>query len=85
MGVVVIAAYLVWRRRGGAAVSRQLLGGMGVASFGLAAMWQLVSATTAASLDQGMVGAWLAGGLVSLLLALALVPVLVSGLRGPAA
>jgi hypothetical protein len=80
-GALLIAAYLVWRRRGGTPPSRQLLGVMGVACFGLAALWQLTSASTAASLDQGMVGAWLAGGLVSLLLAVALMPVLVSGLR----
>jgi hypothetical protein len=54
---------------------------VGVACFGLAAVWQLTNADAAAALDQGMVGAWLAGGLVSALLALALLPALVSGVR----
>ncbi len=85
IGLVVIAAYALWRRRGGSAASRQLLGGMGVASFGLAGLWQLASASTAATLGQGMVGALLAGGLVSLVVAVALIPVLVSGIRRSAA
>jgi preprotein translocase subunit Sss1 len=81
IGIVVLAGYALWRRRGGTPASRLLLGGVGVACFGLAAITQLMSASTAASLDHGMVGALLAGGIVSLILALALVPVLVSGLR----
>ena len=81
VGAIVLLGYLVWRRRGGAPVSRLLLGGMGVASFGLAAAVQLLNANTAASLDHGMVGAWMAGGIVSLVAALALIPVLGSGLR----
>jgi hypothetical protein len=85
LGVLLIAAYVVWRRRGGSPVSRLLLGGMGVTSFGLAALVQLTSASTAASLDHGVVGALLAGGFVSLVLAVALIPVLVSGVRRSAA
>jgi hypothetical protein len=85
LGALLIAAYVVWRKRGGTPVSRLLLGGIGVASFGLAALVQLASASTAASLDHGMVGALIAGGLVSLLLAVALIPVLLSGIRRSAA
>ena len=81
LGLLVLLAYVLWRRRGGVPVSRLLLGGIGVASFGLAALAQLASASTAWSLDQGRVGALLAGGIVSLLLAAALTPVLFSGLR----
>jgi hypothetical protein len=81
LGVLVLVAYMLWRHRGGTPASRLLLGSAGVACFGLAALTQLMSASTAASLDHGMVGALLAGGMVSLLLAIALLPVLVSGLR----
>ncbi len=82
-GVVLLIGYLFWRRRGGVAPSRLLLGGAAVVSFGIAGIGQLVTGATARALDQGMAGAWLAGAVVALLFAVGLAPVLWTGLRRP--
>jgi hypothetical protein len=81
VGLAVIAAYASWRRRGGAPASRVLLGSVGMVFFSFAALWQVASATTSSSLEHGIVGVLLAGAIASTMFVMALVPVLVSGLR----
>jgi hypothetical protein len=81
VGVVVVLAYVWWRRHGGVPASQLLVGGVAVVSFGLAGVFQLANAATSSQLDQGMVGAWLAGGIVALAFAVAFLPMLAKGMR----